>query len=387
MAKKKAKHKKTPAKADDADRALDAPETDFYVLVSKFCTLEAIQELLRRHQQEVPKDQRSDVKISGENKADITTVNLKTAVEKGHIPITEVRELLQDAEENGRQHIFLYKPRNAEIRAYCQNGNAVAEALFGKEWRDTQNFPKFDLIPDKYLWGDFRVGLPGKPQDWVAKLYGHEESVEFIGKEEREGDEFAKVYKRRKVRTICMVRWNNPDILEVRVPATTSRKAVTRRRDLLWVTIQRGVNRGDFSTWPLNKVRMAMLRAEEKAISAVAAKEKGAKLETFDTGDKQFIDEESNVATFSMQFADEEESPTIAESTHAATTAYLDNECECQRLVAYWKDDDKEPTNPLKRTLRTLLGTKDYTNEFIVFSRVNAKTLDYVINQLRRFTS
>jgi len=88
---------------------MNAYEDELYRLVDLFCTADQIKELLRS-----AKGQK-DVRITAENKQELVTRNLRTAVGSRALSVGQVYDLVRNAEENGNQHFFYYKPRNKDI--------------------------------------------------------------------------------------------------------------------------------------------------------------------------------------------------------------------------------------------------------------------------------
>jgi hypothetical protein len=346
-------------------------QQDIYKLVAEYCNLEPVQDLLRQHKQDVPKDRRSDVLVSGENKDEIVGTNLRRAVETGIIPKADLYGLLQEAEENGGQHIFYYRPKNKVIAKECRDFERIGEAMWGKDWGTKMDFPRFHLIPSTYVWADFRKGIHGKPNDWIAKLYGHELQLKFTKEEALDDNHVIRHFERQEIRTVCLARWNNDDLLELRIPRSTSRKDQERRLAILWSNLSPALDQTNFDRWDLDSVRRALLREAESEV------------ENYETGDKEFLDSESCRTSIVMHTQDENDAGYASEATQAAIQAHIDHDdSNCSRVIVYWKPNDE---NELKKNLRVQIGTRDYSNEVVVFSQASSRAIDYVTEQLRRF--
>jgi hypothetical protein len=92
-------------------------------LVEQECTTDAVQEILRK-----AKESDKTVRVSEKNKGLLISKNLRTALGSGVIRPEQVYEVLRNAEENGGQHIFLYRAKPAALAKY-KNANAIAAAL------------------------------------------------------------------------------------------------------------------------------------------------------------------------------------------------------------------------------------------------------------------
>lgn len=347
-------------------------QKDLYGLVLEYCNVGPVQDLLRKYKADVPKEKKSDVRVSGKNQAEIVDVNLRRAVASGIILPAEVFALLQDAEENGSQHIFYFRPKNVNVAEDLRNAEKTATSLWGQHWRSQMGFPKLELIPDNYTWSDFRDGLPGKPNDWLAKLYGHETHFKFTEQEKVDDRHFIRHYVKDELRTVCVVRWNNPDILELRIPRSDSNKDRDRRLALLWQFLTPAINQADLVRWNLAPCRKEMLRRAED--------EEEKKI--YEIGDQNFIDSESCRTSINMHTPDD--MPHAAACTKKAIQAHINSDdSECDRLVVFWKEND---LNGLKKPLRVQVGGVGHTHEVIVSSQTGAKAVDYVTNQLRRLS-
>src|SRR5262245_37551537 len=100
-------------------------ELDVYQLIFDLATAEQIRDLLRRHRRESSREVQKEIHLTG-NKPDLVD-DLRRAVAANHIPFPDVLDLLQEAEENGDQHVFYFAPRNRAARDRYRDGVAIAE--------------------------------------------------------------------------------------------------------------------------------------------------------------------------------------------------------------------------------------------------------------------
>lgn len=107
-------------------------------LVQELCTTEQVKELLRSARERAEKGHKREVRISGDDKADVIHGNLRDAINNRKVDIAAVYELLHRAEENGDQHVFYFRPRrgNAEALREQVKIESVGRALLGADWRD-----------------------------------------------------------------------------------------------------------------------------------------------------------------------------------------------------------------------------------------------------------
>jgi len=346
-------------------------------LLVEEATLAELQGLLRTIRQEgtaevrVPR-RREDVRDE-----------LRKALAGGIITQERLLEALRDAEENGNQHVMYYSPLKGKGKLVA-DGEAVAEAIFErKNWRDQQKFPKLTLIPSTaFTWADFRIGLAGKPHDWVAKFYDREVRHEDVPEDEvRKWIEaqtgtrmdptwnFA-VTREVPYRSIVLARWNHPDVLELRVSrrGVVSRTTIALREDAIWTRIEKAVKQSDLTAWDLTPVRNNMMRAEAKGAT------------TFRTS-------RTNLRTV-MGTRAEFHRPTDEEALSADDVALrsivglIDKGGGCEANTVNFLAD--QSGDILEQDLQVIVGAAR-PNEIVIRSEASAQAVDYVTDQFRAY--
>ncbi|QJW98671.1 hypothetical protein FTUN_6266 [Frigoriglobus tundricola] len=264
------------------------------------------------------------------------------------------------------------------------DGEAVAEAIFEtKNWRDQHQFPKLTLIPSTaFTWADFRIGLAGKPHDWVAKFYDREVRHEDVPEDQVrkwiEGQtgtrvdptwKFA-VTKEVPYRSIVLARWNHPDVLELRVSrrGVVSRTTIALREEAIWTRIAKAVKQSDLTGWDLTPVRNNMMRAEANGAT------------TFRTS-------RTNLRT-AMGTRAEFHRPTDEETLSADDVAVrsivgLINEGgDCQANTVNFLAD--QSSGILEQDLQVIVGAAR-PNEIVIRSEASSQAVDYVTDQFRAY--
>jgi len=258
----------------------ESKEPDIFELIGQLATAEQIKSLLREYKNEFPED----VYVSG-SKTEIIR-HLRVAVDRGRIPQNDVADLLQEAEENGDQHILYFKPKSNVVAKKCRDGEEIAKSLWGDEWRKMTKFPRYELVPKSFEWADFRIGLKKKPNDWIAKVYGQEVAFRFIRQETLEDGTLAKYYKTTETRAVCLARWNGPDLLEMRVERCESKAQLLVRLNSLWTRLKPAIVQDDFIPWDFKAARKKLLE------------ERSANKEIYHTGSIALTDSASGKAIF-----------------------------------------------------------------------------------------
>lgn len=340
---------------------MPALEKEYYDLVDSLCTVEQVKDVLREYKA----DYGTDVRVTAPDKATLIASNLANAVDAGIVPAHRVFELIRSSEENGNQHVFYFKAGTDSIRARLRRGrDVIAPHLWGEQWETTTGFPKPNLVPNEYVWADFRPGKQGRGMDWVAKLYGHESVERFTGEIEEQGRYIYRQYEVVDERVVCVARWNDPDLLELRVPRATSKKLISRRLRTLTEALAPAIDAADIVPWDLAAARKNLLRRQDQHRSV------------YDLGDTRLRDSAHGTALF-HPYTEEEDLFTAIER-HDAVELLL-RQGDCEQLTVRWL-----PRGPVQEMVRAVIGALA-PNEVNILPQTSPEVVDYVTDQLRSF--
>ena len=198
--------------------------------------------------------------------------HLKRAVGVGSLTSERVYSLLQEAEENGGQTILYYVPKTEGTRQLCSDPDEVARRLFGADWRNTAGFPLLPRLDTGWEIVDFRTPYSGKASDWLMKVYTFQESkvqvknlegeeVQFALKLKK--NEYAVVYERRVIESVCIARWNShgkTPLLELRIELAGRLPRFKIDINALWSRLKPAFEQEDFELWELRDLLQKMLR-------------------------------------------------------------------------------------------------------------------------------
>lgn len=339
-------------------------DDSFYERIAKQCNAEQIRDFLRPFK-EVSKESKKEITVSS-GKDDLIAV-LKRGVAKSYFTLDAVINMLRECEENGQQHVFYFRPKSRSIRALCRDFGAIMARLHGDEW--DEEYPIFEFRHDSYHWVDFRCGLNGKPRDWIAKAYGHERYFERIEVARPTPDRRIETFAAQSVNVVCLARWNDDDLFEIRVDSQRldSVKAREERLKQVWNLLANALSEDDFERWDLKDAR-----------SFMAKNRRGH--EDFELGDLRLLDSDGGVATFKPNTEAEsvDDLPARTEAVNA-----LAKVSDCDVLSIHWKiASNQSDGDPF--TLTTICGGR-FTHELIVRARTSSKAIDHVTNKLRQF--
>lgn len=338
----------------------------FYKLLDEHCIAEQIKDLMRETKKNVAKEVAKEI-VLGDNKEE-TIKNLRHAIAHNAISFEDAANLLREAEENGRQHIFFFKAANASVRSLLRRPDEIISRLFGDEY-DYMGFPRFERTPDQYEWADFRTQYRSKPRDWVAKLYGHETRLSFVSEKRTVSGGIIKHWEPEVGRTVLVARWNDPDVMEIRIDNwSITRDSLKQRVRTLFEFLAPALSPDDLRPWDLQVVRQNIV------------KDRTSNGKLYHVGGLELLDSHSGRNTF-MPRSDEETADDATERAKAID-ALIGGKATCRTSVVRWLSNGADGS--LSEDLRTVCGSND-SHELTVSSRVSSVALDYVTDQLRSF--
>jgi hypothetical protein len=332
---------------------------DLAKLVNDWCAVEQIAQLLRD-----AKDTSEEIRVSAPKKHILIEKNLKSAVEAGSISLDKVYNLIREAEENGNQHIFYY-------RRTGQPGplDEVATRLWGGNWEKKMSFPRADLVENEFIFADLHPWNAAlKPQDWVLKIYGHEFVDKYTDVIKSIGDNrFSHEFYREARRLVIVIRWNNPGILEIRIPLTESKKRRMQYLEKTWLMIASAFSHTEYLPWKLTKARGRLI-TEQKKYEKI-----------YHLSHTRVEDENHNIGTFECH---DPQGHLFAEQRMVDSVKRLIDGGECMNLRVHWHTGN----NPYpSRELSTLIGQSE-SNEIVIGGYCGSRDVDHVTDQLRYFS-
>jgi hypothetical protein len=366
---------------DEADehqqtrKAMELP--GIYGQLGLQCTSAQISELLKQIQG-LSKQASKEINRSG-TKVELLT-NLRNAIESKYASFDQAISLLHDSEENGRQTIFLFKPRNDTTKTKLRNAAAIRRQLFGNVPPDY--FPDFDRPKQGLKWVDFRAGLTGRPNDWILKAYGHHDFEHTIKRyRDNESSDHKSFREIREVRvedvdTVMVVRWRNPDLLEIRVDKlqSTGKAEMLRRLEALKKLLA--------SSGAIDLDRDVVAYSLQVAATNLVKERKASSKQpnvTYRVGSLTLLDRHEGRIDFQPLTADKDIDEDHGRS--AGVQALLERGAMTIRLALEWNGDEDRPATLEPPLLFDIEG--ESVNALSIRSRVSSEVLDYVISKLR----
>lgn len=332
-------------------------------LLQEFCTIGDIHSLLKTA------EGNGAVKLTAPNKTTMIEKNLREALEAKALSIDHVHDLIRDAEENGHQDIFYYQPASKAVKNLPITD--VGKRLWGKDWEEKMKFPTFKLALNKFTYADLRPWNPTKkPLDWVLKIYGQQMFEEQSGGDEKIDEQtILRTFILQPRRLVLVVRWNSPDVLEIRVPQSSSKQRVHGWLDQAWEMAQPVFGSDEFTPWDLCGARRAIVTSQSD----------NEKLYRF--SHSRLEDTEHNMISYSAAHADRSlgASSSVVKSMQGMVKPGV---TECKYLRVTWIPDvNGMPADELV----SYLGDRA-VNQMGIGRRCSRREIDYVTEQLRSFS-
>ncbi|QEL19357.1 hypothetical protein [Limnoglobus roseus] len=352
----------------------DLPEQDLFERIKGKVNKEPIRQLLLEY-----KEQHKDI-LTGGTQEELVD-QLKSAELAGQIPRSRLFGLLQEFEENGNQSLLYYSPATAAIRELCRSPEEVAKLLFGADWRKTQGFPKLARLSGGWEVVDFRTNIPGKPTDWLMKIYTYQETKVQVRELQAveanttglglRANEYVVIYEKRVTESVCLARWNDhprDGLLELRVEHSGRKDRFELDVNSIWNRLQKAFVWADFQAWELGRALEQMLRECE------------TNNDLYLLGLAHLVDSgEGGVRYVPYTEKDSIDAAPIRLQT---IRQILEDGGRCSGLAMTWLP--KGSGGVLEDKLRTYAGSRQ-TNQLVISAQANARAVDYVTDKLRFF--
>jgi len=330
-------------------------------LIDQLCNIDQIKSVLRKWRE------KDSVRLSAENKEQLITRNLREGLQSGDVPLEDAWNMIRSAEENGAQHIYYYKLK-PNLQRFL-HPDSIAERLFGAKWQKTLSaFPNLTLKPESYLVSDFRP-MANKPLDWILKIYGHTTLIKATGNTKPEEDgRFWREYQEVPLRSVLLVRWNHPDLLEVRVQSDDSRRRIDEWQAVIWRYLQPALVKDQFIPWKLSKALNKLVIECKKHKDLYMFRDAGV------------LDKEQKVIAHFETVSDQGD---LLESLRSIDNLidYVREGGTLKGLAVTWLSKKTS----LEKDYRTLVGSRQ-DNEVLFQAKCSAGDVDHVTDQLRRFS-
>ncbi len=311
--------------------------------------------------QQVVKDflKKKNIASSAQNWDDLFTRRIQPALNDGVIAIGELRDLLREAEECGRQHTFLF--RCAPERAIALISQQRVEGIAAEEGLSPLLTTPIDLeLPDTSTIVDVRLDLSNgaqQPRALLIKVVETRTTKALLSETtDMVAGRMTKTYAVTKKRAVNIAQLNENGLLEFRLASQDNQSRYHDNLRALRIQVSKFIPLGGFEMVSLSKAKDRLL--EDRATLA------GEVRYSHSTASNDF--------GFSMQVStsSQEENLSTDDGSMAALESFLANEGHVTGSNIYFKMPDTEPP----REIHVLLSGE--VNEFAV--PVSCSTGDYM---------
>lgn len=171
---------------------------------------------------------------------------------------------------------------------------------------------------------------------------------------------------------VIVVRWNNPGLLEIRLPRLTqSREQLLKWLKTTWGMLPPVLTEGMFVKWNLVKMQTKMVEEQRQH------------QKIYRCSDSRMKNSDNKIASFQCVMPEDDlfSSASVEESVKAFNRK-KDGSCTGLRATWLQQKNDEVPS----REVVTLLGHPEEYNRVLFTGQCTSKDVDYVTDQLRFFS-
>lgn len=200
---------------------------ELFELLDQFCSNVQLSHLIRLY-----RPSEADFPVTG-NRDELLS-RVRKLFNTRHIKREKLDRILERAEENGRQHIFLYEAADDRARAALNDFEGMESVFLGGKTRESASLPKFQIHPNGVEIADFRQEARPKTKYsfWTYKLYAGSERWEKVNSETKD-DEKIVTYRLKYKREVVLLKWHSFGLLEIRIPTGSATKQLAGIRSNL----------------------------------------------------------------------------------------------------------------------------------------------------------
>lgn len=300
------------------------------------------------------------------------------ALQQGDITEQHLLSLLGELEEHGHQHIFLYEYRDDEVDSVFSEDEEetinlipadedIQANLEEIEATDVYESPRFFERPDEPSLSEVRTEEGTGGQALVIKAVETRIYTETLGREEREGDEYAIAYRDVPVRAVNLFRLHSHGLLELRLQQhENASQDYEEERERMWGLVQGFLDRNDFTPLYISRAKYNLWDQRQNLQNIVRY------------SNSRFRDSHGN----SMRAASGGRHHNLAQDQYVVDglMAFNAGNTTCDTAIIWWLEQSNGPPS---KDLRTRLAGEP--NEFAITAGFNREDYEYVLRNILRF--
>lgn len=352
-----------------AEPKFDGNMETLFDLIGELCTASDIYDVLKDTKYALPKERKKEILIGG-NKED-KVLNLRRAVSENLITREQAYELLRETEENGRQHILYFVPKNVANTSEEMKAENVAKKIWGRKWKEEAGFPKFTKLAPNLMFADFREVQPANTnyRTWWLKLYAVATSKKLTKTEHKGETQVIETYDIVTERVVYVVRWHSFGVLEVRLPSGYSAKVREQMFELVMAKIGNAIPMDAMKPWDLKNARSRLMREWE------------SHKDIYTLGSTEAMDGDGYRTKLTPPSA--EEVLNNSKGQKEIVKVLIKEDATSEEIAVIWQlDANKNIREPFK----SVIGS-DGTNHVYLAASLKSREVDYVTLKLREFAA
>jgi len=292
---------------------------------------------------------------------DLEEKRILPALRNRKVTLEDLNQLLAEAEEFGRCHVFLYHAQKSELERYL-DPNQIKKTCDRLKISNVLSDVIVEELPDKPTITQIRQETSHNRTAWVFKIVEKREQTSFV-EDVRDGDTFTRKYKIESVRAVNTARLHDSGLLEIRIQSHLNSNRYDSDITQLWTMLRDFLPTAKFAELPLRKAKARLLDDRE------ALKDK------FRFSNSTLKDTNGN---------------TIVASTGADTEDLFEGSSVGPSLDQFQKHGGycdssniwlREREGAIDREVHVLLSGR--SNEFAINANCSRREYEYVLNELR----
>lgn len=292
---------------------------------------------------------------------------IEPALKSGQITRSDILRLMAEAEEFGRQHVFLYNIAQHQGIQFT-NTNYIRKALSTIDREDLFDTPAILDLPARLTLSEFRVEDIPKGRCTVIKAVQAHEHRQFLG-EEKEGKYIYRKYEYTVERAVNVARFFSDGLTEVRIFSHRGAADYQSVLNDFWDSINFFAERIKFNEFSVMRAKRNLWEQMKKDSASLKFK------------DAKIYNPKGNsltAATGSMQASLIED-----ESAAASVDLFWSTDAVCEDSLVSWPKGagcKVEPLIPSKEINVRIAGA---VNEFTVTSSCLRGDYEFVLEKIR----
>ena len=294
---------------------------------------------------------------------------IEPALAEGTLTVADLRGLLREVEECGRQHVFLFRC-NPQRAAHAISPAQIQIAVAAMGLAALMNNPLDLELPDAPEIVDIR-GIPagdGMPTSLLIKQVETRTTNAFLRADYDEArEEMSRVYSVIKKRAVNVARLYEDGLLELRIASQDNSTRYQDNVKAFFAALKPLINGDDFVPISLAKAKARIWNEQDQLNGQIRFSQSEAR----------------NDFGYSMNVASSSQSDSLSsdDGSRAALQSFLDNDGKVTRTNIYFRIPDDEQN----REVHVLLSGE--INEFAIPASCAAEEYQYVRGKIQSFNS